>query len=190
MLKGLRALNDFVYLLSIPFVVLVLAGIVMKSRPMALAGATGVILLNIGRLVTNGFALFVRPFKTSPVHGILFFLPPYTLYYVATRWKSMKKATLCFLEPALTIGLVVLAFTLVPWLSSGNVDEQATLTERLRTESGTLKSDMRDELEEKGSSLGGLSEKARQGMDRAKNVTGARRDSPVGEPNNLTESPR
>lgn len=168
-LTVLRKVNDFAYLISIPFIVLMLVGIVLKSRPIALGGATGVVLLNIGRLVTGGFAFYVRPFKKSPIEGLLFLIPPYAAYKVATHWKASKKATMRFVEPALTIGIVLLAFAFIPWLSSGAAPEDAPISQRLRAEAGALKSDMREELEGRGSSLdqrlGDLSEKAQRGLN-------------------------
>lgn len=190
----LRKINDFAYLISIPFLVLLLIGIVLKSRPMALGGATGVILLNVGRFATGAFAFYVRPFRENPLVGLLFLLPPYTVYYVAKHWKSMKKTTMRFVEPALTIGLVILAFAFIPWLSSGTNRADATIGERLRSEAGVLKSDVRDELKGRGSAfdetLGGLSEKAQRGLDTIKGTVREPRDASSGEVPPSTEAPR
>ena len=68
---------------------------------MAVLGATAVVLLNIGRLVAGVANLAVVPFRD----GI--------------NWKKMKKPVWRIAEPALTVLLVVLAFTFIPSLSQG-----------------------------------------------------------------------
>lgn len=190
----LRKVNDFAYLISIPFIVLLLVGIVLKSRPMALIGASAVILLNIGRFATGAFAFYVRPFKKSPIDGILFLIPPYTVYYVAAHWKSMKKSTMRFVEPALTVGVVFLAFVFIPWLSSGAAPEGATIEERIRAEAGAMKSDVRDELEGRGGSLdealGGLTEKAQRGIEAVKGTVSQPPGSSTDQNSAPTEAPR
>jgi hypothetical protein len=43
-------------------------------------------------LLLGGFEVFVKPFQESLRHGLAFvLLPPYAIYYVATRWKQMKR---------------------------------------------------------------------------------------------------
>jgi hypothetical protein len=43
-------------------------------------------------LVLGGFEIVVKPFKESILHGLLVVLVPfYVFYYVATRWKEMKR---------------------------------------------------------------------------------------------------
>ena len=68
---------------------------------MALFGAAAVVVLNIARLISGAFNLAVIPFRD----GI--------------NWKRMKKPMQRLIEPAITIGLVGLAFAFIPWLSKG-----------------------------------------------------------------------
>ncbi len=147
-LSLLRRLNDYAYLISLPFLLLVLIGILFTSRPLAVFGAAGVILPNIGRFAINAFYLVVLPFKEGPLQGVLFFIPPFTFYYLYKRWPRMRRATMQFLSPAIPIACVVLAFTFVPWLRSGDVPQGASLTDRLRSETSTLKSDIRDQIDQ------------------------------------------
>jgi hypothetical protein len=43
-------------------------------------------------LLLGGFEVFIKPFQESLRHGLAFVLiPPYAIYYVATRWKLMKR---------------------------------------------------------------------------------------------------
>ena len=78
-----------------------LLGAAVRNRPMALFGATVVVLLNVGRLIAGVANLSVVPFRD----GI--------------NLSKMKKPFRRVLEPLLTIGLVILAFTFIPWLSTG-----------------------------------------------------------------------
>ena len=97
----LRWINETAYLLSVPFIMMLLLGTVARNRPMALLGAAVVVLLNIGRLVTAGAGLVVVPLRDG------------------FKWKKLKKPLRRAAEPALTIGLVVLAFLFIPFLATG-----------------------------------------------------------------------
>ena len=97
----LRWINETAYLISVPFIMMILLGTVARNRPMALLGAAVVVLLNIGRLVTAGAGLAVVPLRDG------------------FKWKKLKKPLRRVAEPALTIGLVVLAFLFIPFLATG-----------------------------------------------------------------------
>jgi hypothetical protein len=97
----LRWVNETAYLISVPFIMMLLVGTMARNRPMALLGAAVVVLLNIGRLVTAGASLTVVPFRDG------------------LKWKKLKKPLRRLAEPAMTIGLVVLAFLFIPFLSTG-----------------------------------------------------------------------
>ena len=49
------------------------------------------------------------------------------------------------IEPAITIGLVILAFTFIPWLSSGS-SAKGSIADRIRSEAETLKGEMKGEV--------------------------------------------
>jgi hypothetical protein len=97
----LRWINETTYLISVPFIMMIMFGTMARNRPVALLGAAVVILLNIGRLVTAGAGLAVVPLRDG------------------LKWKKLKKPLRRLAEPALTIGLVVLAFFFIPFLSTG-----------------------------------------------------------------------
>ena len=94
---------------------------------MAMLAATVVVLLNIGRLAAGGANLAVIPFRD----GI--------------DLKKMKKPIRRVVEPAITIGLVILAFTFIPWLSSG-ASAKGSIADRLRSEAETLGGEMKGEV--------------------------------------------
>jgi hypothetical protein len=99
--KVLRWVNETAYLISVPFIMLIMFGTVARNRPVALLGAAVVILLNIGRLVTAGAGLAIVPLRDG------------------LNWKKLKKPLRRLAEPVMTIGLVLLAFLFVPFLSTG-----------------------------------------------------------------------
>ena len=98
-LKLFRWINQTAYLVSVPFLMILLLGATVRDRPMAIGGATMVVLLNIARLISGIANLAVIPLRD----GI--------------DLKKMKKPIWRLIEPVVTIALVVLAFTFIPSLS-------------------------------------------------------------------------
>lgn len=126
-----RWLNESAYLVSVPFLVVLFLGIALKNRPLVYLGATAVVLLNLGRLVSGVANLVVIPFRESPLKGVLFFVPPYTLYYLWDNWNRVRRPLGRITEPALTLGLVVAAFAYVPWLAGGQSPTEGDVRTRL-----------------------------------------------------------
>ena len=89
-LKLLRWVDDWAYLISVPFVVLMIFGLVVENRSFVHLGAVVVVLANYGRFWADLLAFFVRPTRTARLHGLAFLFPPYTVYYLTTRWGKMK----------------------------------------------------------------------------------------------------
>ncbi len=111
--KVFRWINQTAYLVSVPFLMLLLLGIMIRSHAMANFGAIIVVLLNIARMVTGVFNIVVIPFRD----GINF--------------HRLKKPIRRVIEPAITIGLVGLAFAFIPWLSKADKSD-GTVAGRLR----------------------------------------------------------
>ncbi len=100
-----RWINQTAYLVSVPFLMILLLGIMVRSHSTANFGAIVVVLLNIARLVTGLFNIVVIPFRD----GINF--------------KRLKKPIRRVIEPAITIGLVALAFAVFPWLAKDETSD-------------------------------------------------------------------
>jgi uncharacterized protein YjbJ (UPF0337 family) len=133
-----RWLNQSAYLVSIPFIIILLFGIAVKSYAIAIFGATFVVLLNIGRIVAGVANLAVIPLRDG------------------LNVKKFKKPLRRVIEPVVTIALVVLAFTFIPWLSSGRRNE-GTISDRIRSTAESLKGEIEGEV-------GKVTEKAK-GLD-------------------------
>jgi len=99
----------------------------VKSRPLALFAATFVVLLNVGRIVAGVGNLAVVPLREG------------------LNARKMRKPARRLIEPFVTIGLVILAFTFIPWLSSG-APPKGPLAQRLRGSAESLGDEMRGEV--------------------------------------------
>ena len=95
-----RWINQSAYLVSVPFLMILIFGTMIRNHPMGVFAPAAVV-CSISRLISGAFNLAVIPFRD----GI--------------NWKRMKKPMQRLLEPAFTIGLVGLAFAFIPWLSKG-----------------------------------------------------------------------
>ncbi len=122
-----RWLNESAYLASIPFIIILLFGIAVKARPIALFGATFVVLLNIGRFAAGIANLAVVPIRDG------------------LNVRKLKKPARRVIEPVLTVALVVLAFTFIPWLSNGS-PASGSISDRIRATAGTLKKEIAGEV--------------------------------------------
>lgn len=115
-----RRINEFAYLLSVPFIMLLLIGATMHNRSLALLGAQAVVLLNIGRVVSGLANIVAIPFREGPSTGLMFLIPPFTIKYMIDNWNKLRRPTQRVVTPLLTIAGVVLAFVLLPSLSGGD----------------------------------------------------------------------
>ena len=89
-------------------------GIAAENRPFIHTGAVVVVLANYGRFWADLLAFFVRPYKDGPLQGLAFLFPPYMVYYLATRWDSMKKIVRRIATSCIPILAVVLIYGFVP----------------------------------------------------------------------------
>jgi hypothetical protein len=126
--KIFRKINQAAYLISVPFLMVLIAGVVVQNRQLAILGATAVVLLNIGRLVAGAANLALVPLRDG------------------ANAKKMKKPLGRVIEPAVTIGLVVLAFTFIPWLSRG-ASAKGDIVGQIRAGAQDLRKDIKGEVD-------------------------------------------
>jgi hypothetical protein len=126
--KVFRWLNESAYFVSIPFLMILLFGTAVKSRPLALFGATFVVLLNLGRLVAGAANLALVPLRDG------------------LNARKLHKPVRRVVEPVLTIALVVLGFTFIPWLS-GSRTARGSLTDRIRAGATELEKEIEGEVD-------------------------------------------
>jgi hypothetical protein len=148
-MKFFRKINQAAYLISVPFLIILLLGVVVKNRQLAFFGATIVVLLNIGRLAAGVANLAVIPFRDG------------------LNFSKMKKPAQRVAEPIVTMGLVVLAFIFIPWLRASEKSAKGSLTERIRSGAQALKTEMRGEVDKLGAQA---QEKLKELGDKAKEI--------------------
>jgi hypothetical protein len=122
-----RWINQGAYFISVPFIVLFLLGAVIKNRNVAIFAGTFVVLLSIGRTIAGAANLALVPLRDG------------------LNTKKMKNPFRRLIEPIVTIGIVVLAFTFLPWLSTPGASK-GTITQRLEAGVKSLGTEMKGEL--------------------------------------------
>jgi hypothetical protein len=123
-LKLLRWVDNWAYLISVPFVMLMLFGIVVANRGFVHTGAVVIVLANYGRFWADLIAFFVRPYKDGPLQGLAFLFPPYTVYYLFAHWDRMKPIARRITTSCIPIVLVVLAYAFLPSVNPRATDVQ------------------------------------------------------------------
>jgi hypothetical protein len=113
-LKVLRWIDSWAYLISVPFVILMIFGIVVGNRAFVHTGAVVVVLANYGRFWADLLALFVRPYKDGPIQGVAFLFPPYTVYYLTRHWNRIKPIVRRMATSCIPIVMVFLAYAFIP----------------------------------------------------------------------------
>ncbi len=180
-----RWLNETAYLVSVPFLMLILVGALVGSRPLALLGATAAVLLDLGRIVAGFANIAVVPFREGILQGILFLIPPMTFFYLSSHWNKLKKPTMRVVGPVATIGLVFLAFTLIPSLrKDGKSVSPKDLKDEIRNEVKELKGEMIDEVKRaKSIDVEGLEKQAKKTIgDAAGKINSIGRPDATGKP--------
>ena len=113
-LRLFRWIDTWAYLISIPFVLLMILGVVAENRSLIHVGAVVIVLANYGRFWADLLAFFVRPYKDGPLQGLAFLFPPYMVYYLATRWDTMKRIVRRIATSCIPILAVVLVYAFDP----------------------------------------------------------------------------
>jgi hypothetical protein len=109
-LKLLRWIDSWAYLISVPFVILMIFGIVIENRKLVHLGAVVTVVANYGRFWADLLAFFLRPYKDGPIQGLAFLFPPFTLYYLTAHWDQMKPIVRRIATSCIPIIMVILAY--------------------------------------------------------------------------------
>jgi hypothetical protein len=145
-LKLLRWVDTWAYLISVPFLMLMVFGIAVENRAFVHLGAVVTVLANYGRFWADLLALFVRPYKDSPIHGLAFLFPPYTVYYLATRWTRMRPILQRIATSCIPIVLVVLAYAFLPSVNP-EVKDVASVTAKIEKGKEEVDKEVNEELQ-------------------------------------------
>jgi len=157
-LKFLRFIDDWAYLVSVPFLVLMLFAIVSSSRGLIHAGAVVVVLVNYGRFWADLLALYVRPFKDGPLQGLAFLFPPYAIYYIFAHWDRMKPILRRMLTSCIPIVLVLMAYSFLPSVNPA-VKDVPGISAKLEQGEEEIDREIRSDLKQLESEFSGAVEK-------------------------------
>jgi hypothetical protein len=163
-LRLLRWVDDWAYLISVPFLILMIFAIAVANRSLVHLGAVVVVLANYGRFWADVLAVFVRPFKEGPLHGLAFLFPPYGIYYLATRWDKFQPTFRRMVTSCIPIVLVVLAYAFLPVVNPA-VQDVHGVRARLRSGVQELRQEIRDDVKELESKLPSLEAIQKVGAD-------------------------
>ncbi|MHB1559084.1 MAG: zinc ribbon domain-containing protein [Isosphaeraceae bacterium] len=164
-LRVLRFVDDWGYLISIPFLILIAFAITIGNRPLIHTGAVVVVLVNFGRFWTDLLALFVRPFKEGPIHGLMFFFPPYAIFFVSRHWDSFKGTFRRLLTSCAPILLVILAYAFIPVIDPA-IQSAPTAREKLRRAEEEVVKEASEGLHQAREEVRKLEQKGRDALEK------------------------
>ncbi|MBS0261088.1 MAG: hypothetical protein JSS02_03965 [Planctomycetes bacterium] len=142
-----RWIDETAYGLSIPCLILAIVGAVMNKHWMTVLGISAIVLLNLVRIGAALSNLISKPFRDSPIQGVLFLIPPVTLYYLWSDWRRWHKPVKRVISPVLTLAVVIAAYTYIPWLN-GNQSAQGKLRDRIEGAIQSIKQDVKGSVSE------------------------------------------
>jgi hypothetical protein len=88
----LSKFEDAIYLVLMLFWIIGAVAFLFELKPLAWTMLGLLVICSLLLLLLGGFEVFIKPFQEGLLHGLAFLLiPPYAIYYVATRWKLMKQ---------------------------------------------------------------------------------------------------
>ena len=88
----LSKFEEAIYLVLMLFWLIGAVSFLFELKPLAWTMLGLLVICSLLLLLLGGFEVFLKPFQESLRHGLAFVLiPPYAIYYVATRWKLMKR---------------------------------------------------------------------------------------------------
>ena len=143
--KLFRWINQSAYLVSVPFLMLLLLGLLTGSNSLMALGATAVIVLSIGRIVAGVANLVVIPFRESPIQGLFFLIPPITFFYMYQNWHKVHQPVKRIIGPILTIALVAAAFVAEPYLHGGD-KAKGSIQDQVKAGVGNMKAGVKGKL--------------------------------------------
>jgi hypothetical protein len=145
-LKVLRWVDTWAYLISVPFIMLMIFGIAVENLGFVHTGAVVIVLANYGRFWADLLALFVRPYKDGPIQGLAFLFPPYTVYYLTTRWSRMRPILRRIGTSCIPIVAVVLAYAFLHSVNPA-INDTASVTAKFEEGKQELEKEINEDLQ-------------------------------------------
>jgi hypothetical protein len=137
----LRRINDATYGISLVFLIVTVVGAIMEKHAIVVFGISMIVLLNIAGLAAGVANLITINFRRNPIRGLLFLIPPVTVYYLVQDSSKWSKPLGRILTPAVTLALVIGAYKYIPWLNGtkgGSVNWSQTVDKIQEDVSGSM----------------------------------------------------
>lgn len=136
-----RRINDATYGISIIFLIVALVGVILEKHAVVIFGISLIVLLNIAGLAAGVANLITINFRRNPMQGLLFLIPPITVYYLSQNWSKWSKPLGRILTPAVILVAVFAGYKYVPWLNgskSGQLNWSQTVDTIKKDVSGSV----------------------------------------------------
>ncbi len=179
-----RKINDATYGISLIFLIVGIVGVIMQKHALVVFGISMIVLLSVVGLAAGVANLITINFRKNPVRGLLFLIPPVTVYYLWQDADKWSKPLGRIITPAVILVGILAAYMYIPWLS-GHDDKDLNWREAVKTIKQDVKgsvSQSRQELNKlKGQLPDDLQKQAADAIegatDKVREATGAGRDA-------------
>lgn len=115
-----RKINDAAYGISLIFLIMTIVGVILEKHAIVVFGVSMIVLLNIAGLAAGVANLITINFRRNPVRGLLFLVPPITVYYLLKDADKWSKPLGRIITPAVILIAVVAAYKYIPWLNGSD----------------------------------------------------------------------
>ena len=143
---------------------LMIFGIAVENLGFVHTGAVVIVLANYGRFWADLLALFVRPYKDGPIQGLAFLFPPYTVYYLTTRWSRMRPILRRIGTSCIPIVAVVLAYAFLHSVNPA-VNDSASVTTKIEGGKQELEKEINEDLQKIEKELTHLGDRRKPAAD-------------------------
>jgi DNA-directed RNA polymerase subunit RPC12/RpoP len=120
-----RWINETAYGVSLIFLNVAIVGAIMSRHSLVVLGISLVVMLNVIQLIAGAANLIAIHFRGNIVRGLLFLIPPITVYYLWTgrfRWnKAIHRVT----GPMVWLVVVIAAYSYIPWLNGSKSGKES-----------------------------------------------------------------
>ena len=112
-------ISETSYTVSFILIILAVASGMIGRHSLAALLCGAIVALNLVGLAGDFASLVTLSFRKNPLQGVLFLVPPFTLYYLWSDWRRYRDTVSRMRIPLITLAVVATAYLFVPWLRGG-----------------------------------------------------------------------
>lgn len=120
-----RWINETAYGVSLIFLNVAIVGAIMSRHSLVVLGISLVVILNVVQLIAGVANLIAIHFRGNVVRGLLFLIPPITVYYLWTGRYKWNKAIHRVTGPMVWLVVVIAAYSYIPWLNGSKSGKES-----------------------------------------------------------------